>query len=148
MTTRRRVPQARMDEQFRQLSTFACGKLVEIIKEDARRVGSRMLTKFDSIFEEENGVPRVWTPSADVKAVAVQARFAAARVLAQLSVIPAGMSDAGAPEASIAQVQVNFLSSIPCPVLQLNALPRELSYVLETVIEELLSTYARGAITQ
>lgn len=53
--------------------------------------------RFNEVFQrDEQGMPRSWAPSVDIPAVALEARRAAARLLAQLAAVQLGGQKQGA----------------------------------------------------
>lgn len=86
------------------VATALSTKLVKAIRKFLKQLNSGLVNKFTSHFEEEGGVRRAW--NSDLGEDAVKAQQECALALAQLILVPQGLSVPGASEAVFTQSQV------------------------------------------
>jgi hypothetical protein len=86
------------------VATALSSKLVKALRKFLRHLSASLLNKFTAAFEEENGVRRAW--NSDLVQDAERARSECARALAQLILVPQGLSVPGVPEPVFLQARV------------------------------------------
>jgi hypothetical protein len=103
-----RIGKERLDALHKEVGVVACQKLIKVLREDLRRASDRLKAKFDSVFEEENGVMRVWSARLDIPTIAKEANIAAVKLLAQLTLAPkrAGLLVPGAADEDVKKAKV------------------------------------------
>lgn len=108
------IGKERLDELHKEVGLIACQKLIKVLRDDLRRAADRLKAKFDSVFEEDNGVTRVWSARLDIPTIAKEANVAAVKLLAQLALAP---KRAGLLVPSASDEDVTKAKARPTPTL-------------------------------